>query len=697
MRRTYLPELPKPCAWALGAVLAAFALCLNAQEPQERDSAQETNTNETWEQLWQEMLADDEGEEDAHDDEYERLYELAHNPLDINNATKEQLRQLPFLTDTQVEAIMDYRRSYGPVRSARELKMVSALGQWETAMLPFFIYAGSQEDEEEGTSYQHAWPRRKKPHSELTITGRLPFQRRKGDDNGYLGYRYRHSLRYEYGKGDRLRIGFIGSQDSGEPFLAKGNKWGYDYYSYYVMTGKMGLLDKAIVGKYRVTAGMGLVLGSSFAMGKLNALQSMARQPTALRPHSSRSQADYFRGAAATLAFLRKGRQDDAPLTATIFASHRPADATLNDDGTAATIGSSGYHRTPAEMERKNNTHLTAIGARIAYKHKAWNTALNAVTTHTDRSLQPPTALYRQHSPKGNNFTNASIDYAYSTPKLTIGGETAVNRNGAVATVNKIGWQPADNMALMALWRLYSYRYNGLYSHSFGDNSTAQNESGLFIGATWRPARRLTLMAYADYAYFPWAKYLVSQSSRACDFMMQADYRTRRWKLTARARAHLRQRDDEAKTALTDNNNYRARLSATYAPSKKWSTQTQVDLSRAYYLKASQGWMLSERLTLQKRSWLASATAALFRTDDFNSRICLYERQMAHEFYLPAYAGEGMRLAATARIALGKRLRLTARIGYTKYFDRATIGTGLQQTDDSHTTDLDLQLQYKLF
>lgn len=696
MRQHLPPVRAKAYALALCAILEAVPLQLSGQEPHEAHKA--GGIHESWEELWQETLTDEDGDEDDQNDAYERLFLLAHNPLNLNTATREALEQLPFLSELQVMDIIEYRQRYGPVRSLRELKMVPSLDHRQTELLPFFVYVESDGDEG-GETGGHRQPgrRRLRPHSELTLTGRLPFYDRQGDSEGYLGYKYRHSIRYEYTRGDRLRIGIMGSQDSGEPFFADRNKWGYDAYSYYAMIARTGILDKAIVGKYRVSAGMGLVLGGSFSLGKLNMLQTLGRQPTTLRPNSSRSQADYFRGAAATLGFLRKGPQGDAPLTVTIFASHKPIDATLANDGTVTTLVTTGHHRTTSEMDRKDNTHLTAIGGRIAYARQGWQAGLNAVATHADRKLLPPAALYRRHSPAGNDFLNASLDYSYTRPHLTIGGETAVNRAGAVATVNKIGWQPTGAIALMALWRFYSYRYNGLYSHSFGENTTAQNESGLFIGTTWKPVHHMTLMAYADYAYFPWAKYLVSQSSRAYDFMLQADYRLNRWKLTARGRAHLRQRDDEAKTALTDNNNYRGRLAATYTAGRHWSARTQMDVARAFYLKSSQGWMASEMLTLQEKAWLLCATAAYFHTDDFASRISLYERQLAHEFYIPSYYGEGIRLAATARRDFGKRLRLTARIGYTNYFDRATIGTGLQQTDGSHTTDLDIQLRYRLF
>lgn len=668
-------------------VILAFMLltCLTALPQQTR----------TWEELWHEMQGDDDADEGDYDDAYERMAQMARHPLDLNRASRTELEQLPFLSELQVMDLLEYRHRYGPVRSVRELKMVTSLDSRQLELLPFFVFADDSSQQADSIAGGHS-RRRLNPNMELTFTGRVPFQERRGDREGYQGYRYRHSLRAEYSQGEHLRVGLTGSQDAGEPFFSGENKWGYDNYSYYVQLGRYGVLDRAVVGKYRVSSGMGLVLGSSFMLGKLASLYSLGRLPTTLRPHTSRSQADYFQGAAATVGLLRKDVNGEAPLKITCFASYRPIDATLSADGTAATLTTDGYHRTEAEMERKDNTHLTALGGRVAFSRGGWRAGANVVSTHIDRELRPSSALYHRYHPSGTDFLNFSIDYGLTRVHLTVSGETAMNRQGAVATVNSLGWQPSPNFSIMALWRYYGTRYTGLYSHSFGDNSSAQNEDGFFLGITFKPLRRLTVMAYADYAWFPWAKYLVSNSSRAYDFVLQAEYRFRKWKLLARGRGRLRERDNEAKTSLTDNNEYRVRVAATRDMGVGWAARTQLDAVRTFYLEASKGWMVSEMLSWNRRSWMLTSTLAYFHTDNYASRVYLYERLMAHDYYMPSYYGEGMHIAILARKDICKQLRLAVRLAYTNYFDRATIGTGLQQIDGSHTTDVDVQLRWRM-
>lgn len=51
----------------------------------------------------------------------EELQELAEHPLNLNTATREQLEQLPFLSDQLIENILYYLYKYGAMLSINEL------------------------------------------------------------------------------------------------------------------------------------------------------------------------------------------------------------------------------------------------------------------------------------------------------------------------------------------------------------------------------------------------------------------------------------------------------------------------------------------------------------------------------------------------------------------------------------------------
>ena len=646
---------------------------------------------QSWQQVYDEVMSIDSDEEAGEllTDSYELLEQLASHPFDINRCSREELEQLPFLSTQQVMDIQEYLYRYGPMRSLGELRMVRSLDHPQLALLPFFVYVDSEAAE---PRYEH-FPRLDSllHHSKQTLnaTLRLPFYERKGDQNGYLGYPYRHTLRYELSGGNYLRLGLVAAQDAGEPFFQAGNGWGYDYYSYYLQLRKLGHLDHLVVGRYKLSTGMGLVLGQSFQLGKLATLQNLGRSVSTIRPHASRSEADYFQGAAATI------KAPLSPFALSVFASYRPIDATLTKEGDAQTLLTDGYHRTPVEMAKKGNTHIAAGGAHLLYQKGGLRLGATAVYSQLDRELKPQRqTLYRRHYAHGRHFLNTSIDYGYTHYRFSLSGETATDAHGALATINTLSYQPSARLSLMALQRFYSFRYTSLYGHAFADGSHTQNESGVYVGATWNPLAHLRLQGYADYAYFPWARYGVSQSSHAWDFLLQATFQYRQWTLTARHRSHLRQKDNTKKTALVANDSHQERLSIAYSR-HRWTLKTQADFSHVACPQTEYGWLLSQHASWTGSKLQASALVGLFHTDSYQSRIYLYERQLPHEFYFPSYYGYGWRFGMQTRLDLTAYLHLAARLGYTDYFDRSSIGSGMQQIGHSHQTDLDLQLRWR--
>jgi len=645
-------------------ILLGFSLGTSAQETYINEvMTQEDAASETWEET------------------YEQLCELSQHPLDINSATREQLEALPFLTAQQVEELLDYRDRYGTMKSLGELLMIRSLDYTHRRMLSRFIYIG--EEKEKG--FPSFGEIAKYGHHELMTTARIPFYERKGDQDGYLGYPYRHWLRYQFTDGDYLKLGLVGAQDAGEPFFANRNKWGYDYYSLYLQLRNLGRVESLCLGNYRVSMGMGLVMNSDFALGKVAMLQNMGRSASGIRAHSSRSNTSLL-GVAGTFN-LGSG------LHLTAFASYRPVDATLNKDSTVSTILTTSYHRTESEMAKKNNLNVLKTGGSLRYVKHGIHLGLNALYVHLDKQLKPNTSiLYRQHYPQGKEFLNTSLDYGFANHRLSFNGETALDEDGHLATINSASLRLGDALSMMALQRFYSYSYSSLDAQSYSDGGKVQNESGLYMGLSWQPSSKLRLVAYTDYAYYAWAKYQVSQSSRSWDHLLQATWQPKHWTLSARYRLRWRQKDNEDKTALNDYTGHRARLSAEYTSDGGFGCRTQFD---GGYGEDEWGMMLSESLSYTYRWLRLNAGGGYFHTDSYDSRIYLYELSPLYTYSMSSFYGEGIRYWLMARAQIGSKLMLTAKVGITDYFDRSTIGSSYQQIAASSQTDLDVQLRWK--
>ncbi len=651
-------------------------------------SSLEVFAQNEWQEVLRQWLTAEDMEESYGEETMEQLEDLAATPLNLNQTTREELEQLPFLTAQQVEGLVEYLDRYRPVRSINELQMVKSLDHTTFLLLRCFVTIGPEVS-------NSPWPKWKNitqyGRHTLMVTGNIPLYERQGDRNGYLGYRYRHDLRYQFSYNQKIKFGLTAAQDAGEPFFSNRNKWGYDHYSYYFQLRDIGRLREFNVGMYRVQLGMGLIMNTGYHLGKLATLQSMGRSTHTLTAHSSRSQAGYLLGAASTIQLSPRCR-------ITTFVSWRPIDATLNDDGSARTLLTDGYHRTPIEMEKKHNTHESDFGASIGWRKGTLYVHANAVYTHFDRSLEPQkTTLYRRYAAQGADFFNASLDYGYNNYRWGLAGETAINGKGALAAIHTLTFRPSDNWSLVALHRYYDKRYTALHAQSFCEGSGVQNEHGIYGGATWRPSSSWQLQGFVDYAHFSWARYRVSSASDAFDTMLSARYNHKRWSLQGRYRIHIRQQDNSKHTAVINKTEHRARLGFDYSLGDQWLLATQGDgIIYQFEGEQSRGIMVSERAAWHFRSFQADALVGWFCTDDYNSRIYQYERSVAYAFGFPMYYGRGLRSALMLSAHIGPHFQATAKIGLTKYFDRSVIGSGLQQINRSSVTDLLLQVKLTL-
>ena len=641
-----------------------------------------------WQEALRAWMTAEDMEESYGEETMEMLEERALHPINLNQTNRQELEMLPFLTAQQVEDIVAYLDRYKPMRSLSELQMIVSMDQRTRRLLQHFVVAGEEEP-------ARIWPKlgdvlRDGKHL-LTATAKVPFYKRKGDDNGYVGYKFRHDVRYQFNYKNKIKFGLTGAQDAGEPFFTNKNKAGYDHYAYYLQLRDMGRLEELNLGTYRVQMGMGLVMNTGFQLGKLATLQSLGRSTHMLTAHASRMQSGYLQGAAATVRIADHWR-----LTA--FASYQHIDATLNDDGSARTLLTDGYHRTETELSKKGNTHETDLGGSIGWRRGALYIHANGVYTHYNRRLQPQkNVAYRQYAAEGNGFFNASVDYGYTHYRWTLAGETAVSQDGAVATLHTVSYRPAENLTLMALHRYYDKRYTAQHARSFSEGSGIQNEHGIYVGATWKVSHAWLIQGYADYAHFGAPRYQVSAASDAFDLLCSVRYAHGSWTADGRYRLHIRQRDDSEKQQLVNRPEHRIRLGAGYALPNGLKLRTQIDGIVIKTLNGQRkGLMVGEHVAWNYRWLKADGHIAWFHTDDYDSRLYQYEPSVRYDFSFPSYYGHGLRYSLMAQADICRQLSLCMKLGVTNYFDRSTIGSGLQQVDRSSMADLLVQLNIRL-
>ena len=648
------------------------------------------NAETEWEKWLDGIMLDGDYSEDTHEELYENLLELQRNGINVNSATREELLALPFLSEQQVMDILEYIHFHGALKSINELMSIESIDYSTRQLLQEFLYAGDK-PEKGFPSLKNIMAMGK---NELSLYTKIPTYERVGDtSNGdYLGYPYKFWARYSFSYAKNVRIGIVASQDAGEPFFSQSNKYGFDQYSGFIQLNGLGSVESLIVGRYSIAAGMGLVMNNSFSLGKSAMLQDLGRQRNVLSPHTSASENGYMQGAAATI------RLSDA-IRLTPFLSYRKTDATLNDDGSISSLIYTGYHRTISELNKKNNTSLTAGGMNARWNHKDFSLGATAVFTHINRPLSPnKSATYKKIYPEGSNFFNASLNYSWLHYPFSVNGETAINANGAIATLNTLGWHLSQYVEVMGIYRFYSFNYYSLYANAFSEGGKTQNESGLYLGMRWQPKYGIDIQAYTDLAYFAWPRYGVSQSSYAIDNMVSASYKTGKWLLSGKYRLHLRQKDSKSVANLSWQTEHRLRIGAEWTGGG-WTSRSQLDFtsvsSTSESSSLSQGFMITENIGYDIGKWQIFAGGKYFNTDGYDSRLYSYERAMPHTFSFPAYYGHGIRYSLVATWSPSPTLQFNAKAGITDYFDRSTISSGQQQINASSACDIEVGMRWR--
>lgn len=644
------------------------------------------SADDDWEEVYQQYVDIMGDDAETNENIYDILYELYLNPIDINKAGREDLEQLPFLSDAQIEAICAYLYFYDGMESLGELALIEKLDYYTRRLLTEFIYIG----ENDGRKFPSLRNIIKYGKHDVMVTAKIPFYEREGDREGYMGYKYRHSLRYNFKYGNYLRAGFVGSQDAGEPFFKGDNRAGYDFYSYFLLLRDLGRIKYLALGRYRTSFGMGIVMNNNFSLGKTANTSLAGKVSNSITAHSSSYDGTSLQGAAATVNVLKN-------VDVSAFVSYKALDATLNEDGSIRSLSSSGYHRTEKEMEKKNNTRQFVGGGSVLWRAGGFHAGLTGYYAWFNRPFaENDDDSYRLYGPVGYSFFNIGVNYGFINHRFEISGETATNKKGAAATINCITYNINDRLSVKAIQRFYSYRYYSLFANGFSDGGHIQNESGIYLGADYKVNPYLNVSAYADYAYFPFKRYNTSGSSHSLDNMINILYSRNSFTLGVRHRYRDREKNLPNKGPQVHCYDNATRIDGGYARCRnslklQWNGHVNQHKDRSF------GWMgtcygslgIGEKFTLH-------ALAGYFRTDDYSSRIYIYEHGPMYSFNFPAFYGKGMRFSFSSRYDFGKKLMVIMRYGITKYFDRDEISSGLRRVEASYLSDLDIQLRIKI-
>ena len=627
------------------------------------------------------------------ENELEELSNRLQEPVNLNSATREQLEQFPFLSDIQIEHLLAYIYIHGQMETIYELQLVEELDRQTIQYLLPFVCIKAINNEPAFRWKTMLKDAGRYGKNEVLTRLDIPFYKRKGYEHTYLGPSVYNSVKYTFRYRDQLYAEGVAEKDAGEPFAALHNRYGYDYYSFYLLLQNCGRLKSLAVGNYRLSFGQGLVMSTDYLMGKTIYASSFNNRSTGIKRHSSTDEYNYFRGVATTVALTKR-------LSVSAFYSHRNMDGVVTD-GEITSVYKTGLHRSRKEADKKNLLTSQLTGGNVSYQQNHIRLGITGVYYVFNRPYEPELTGYSKYNIHGNHFYNLGIDYAYRWRRFSFQGETAIGKQGW-ASLNRLQYSPVQDIQFMLIHRFYSYDYWAMYAHSFGEGSTVQNEQGYYVGLETTPFSHWRFFVSFDLFSFPWKKYRINKPSRGTDGLIQATF-TPRTNLSMYLKYRYKQKERDltgSKGTLTlPIFHHQLRYRLNYSLNDVFSSRTTLDYNHFHSQDraATKGYQVTQMISSQL-PWtrlFADVQGSYFCTDDYDSRVYVSEKGLLYTFYTPSFQGRGFRCAVRLRYELNKHWLFITKFGETIYLNRNEIGSGNDLIYGNKKADIQMQLRIK--
>lgn len=676
----------------------------------------------------------------------DQLLDRLQDPVDLNHTTAQELGSLYLVTDIQINALLEHVRRFGKFISIYELQVVDGMDLATLELVrPFLTIRG------EGSSRTPLKVMLAKGKHELLFRSQVNIEERRGflgrdpfgspyhDPHGdplpdvddpavmdslrrtnkvYLGSPWKVYTRYRFQYRRQLDFGITAEKDEGEEFFQGTQQRGYDFYSAHLFLRDLGPVKAMALGDYQAQFGQGLTFSSGLSFSRKSAYtMNIKRNAPGLSPYTSVNENQFLRGAGATLQLGKRWE-------GTAFISKKKYDANLQADGDSASAGldadlvtfssfqEDGYHRTFAELDKRNTLEELIYGGHMRYRGKGWDAGATAARVDYGHALSRTRVQpYNQFEFQGHSNTTFGFDWNVPYRNITWFGEVARNVPGGQASTDggyagTTGLLAAldKRLSVALLYRELRRDFQGLYSSAFAESTNPWNERGLYTGIEIKPSRQWVFNAYFDQFTFPWLRFQTDAPSNGQEALAQLTWTPARGiQLYVKARRQSRPRnagdDPSGIPPLVDARQDNLRFNASYRVGPAVTLRTRVET--VDYQRAEEpvehGFVVYQDVIHRPMQGPLEFTGRImvFGTDSYDARLYAFESDVPGVFSLPPIYGRGMKWYTMLRWSATRHVDLWARYGATLFTDRTAIGSGLQEVAGSRKSDLKVALRLK--
>jgi len=641
----------------------------------------------------------DAGENLTEDDNYyQELLKYSKDPLDLNTAGKEELQELHWLSDLQIDNFIRYRKIVGKLVSIYELQTVPAWDSYSIRrILPFIKVSSAEQKENLHTVMEEGI-------NTILIRYSRVLEKAEGYDRGtpgnkYLGDRNKLFMRYRYRFKNNWQFGLTGEKDAGEQFFKGTQKQGFDFYSFHFFKKGEGIFKSLAIGDFTVNMGQGLIQWQSMVFGKSLFTTGIKRQSAVIKPYSSAGEYHFMRGAGITLRVKNT--------EASIFGSVRKLDANQREDSLfsyslVSALITNGYHRTVSEMADRHSLTRVSFGARLLWEKNGLLLGLNGVTHRFSLPLVKKEEPYNLFALKGRVFSNISVDYGYTIRNLHLFGELAMDGRFHYALVNGLLISVDPRVDFSVLYRNRSRAYQAPYGNAFAETSAPSGEKGLYAGISLRPGENWRVDGYFDLFSFPWLKKEADAPSFGSEYAVQLTCQQGKiWEIYTRYRSIRKQQNilenQSAMNLLVKVPVQNWRFNMDYRISARWKIRNRVELlwydSKGEHPENGFLAFFDVLYRSGRKKSGSGLRLQYFETSGYKSGIYAFENDVLYYFYIPNFYYTGCRYYLNFDFFLSKKMTFWVKWAQSLYFDKQTVGSELETIGRNRKSEIRWQLR----
>ena len=603
----------------------------------------------------------------------DKLSYFFENKINLNSNCHDQLFELGFLNQVQINSIMDYKYEYGTFYSRYELQLINTIDYETMRLLNFFIKI----EDEDTTIDNYYWYKQQV----FLYTG-FNIEDSKGyQQNTYLGDKYYSQLRYNASLGNNYNLNLVGESDAGENLNL--NNYGFDFYSINLNYKSKGVFKSFHIGDYELNIGQGLQYNSPYGVSKF-AIKNISKGKNYIKAKKSAAEYGFLRGIAIENRISKK-------TNIISFASYKYLDGTLKDNGDY-TIINNGYNRTYSESLKQNTIQEFNTGFNINYTQDF----IRVGSSFTYNSMVFADSISLKQNPI------VSADIKYIKDNNFIFGELAFSNFNYPAYIIGLTKVLDSKLYLSLIHRNYHSQYSHIYANPFSEKSNFSGEQGVYLGLDFILGKYINIISYIDFYKSNLITSINKYPLQGNDFYLKlkAKYKSKTdIEVSFKTEKYESIINDESKTlSITNSQLNRYKIKLDYQLNEKIRLTTRTYFTEFFSKDKEKGLLFAvdfNYLTYKKRI-KTNIRVSIFDTDSHKSGIYVYENNLKYIFAVPVYYQKGVRYFLNFKYKVNKKFNVFFRYAATKYSNRESIGTGNNLINGNMKSDFKIQIMLNL-